>query len=210
MIHFLARETGTAESQQWFEQYAAQAGFTGNLAGSLLQYLSPVVTGERILDSDRCLNLFRQEENPAYWPEPEVLLRLVSWKLQGTDGIRGKVKAAAGLGTRLSPVADFIQTGEVTPEFCSRYASAFAAMVKRLSEISQKNSGQNEGSFPNIIAIAEDGRDYFDQTGLKAGVIETLRKNGVNIIDLGVIPTPYLAAFSHRFSLPAIMPSAKA
>jgi len=205
MIHVLARETGTAESQQWFEQYAEQAGFTGNLAGSLLRYLSPAVTGERILDSDRCLNLFRQEENPAYWPEPAALLRLVSWKLQGTDGIRGKVKKAAGLGANLTPVAEFVKTGAVTPEFCSRYASAFAAMVRRFSEIDKKTNRQNDGTSRNILAFAEDGRDYFDQTGLKAAVIEALRNNGVNVVDLGVIPTPYLAAFSHRFGLPAIM-----
>lgn len=225
MVRYLVRETGRAEDVSRFRNRATEDGLPGDRVLQFCEILESIVREERIVDSDRCLRFIEKNHNVRDWPEGEILLRLVSWKFQGTDGIRGVVApdpgpaVPAGEGKASEPVNSlsgdpnqavraFLDNGYITPAFCALYVSAFVFLLEeKEGQISGlENPESKEAPEPSrTIVLGEDGRDSLNGTGIKKAMVEELLAAGYAILDLGTVPTPYLAAFTLRFDVPGIM-----
>jgi phosphoglucosamine mutase len=96
----------------------------------------------------------------------------------GTDGMRGAVDAAGGGDC----VSAFFGSARLGPELVRIAARAYGRMM--IDESLAREGDQ--------AAIAEDGRDAAWDGVLKAALIEGLAEAGLSILDLGVIPTPYV------------------
>ena len=96
-------------------------------------------------------------------------------RLQGTDGVRGRVRAESG---PKDPVATFVEEGFLTPAFFELYGYAFGQLLleARLAVMGDR------------VAVGWDGRD---ETGLfDSAFIQGLRKAGLTVLGLGILPTP--------------------
>jgi phosphoglucosamine mutase len=96
----------------------------------------------------------------------------------GTDGMRGAVERAAGRDC----VADFFGVGRLQPALVRIAAKAYGRMMV-------EEGLAREG---DRVAIAEDGRDAAWDGILKAALIEGLGEAELSILDLGVVPTPFV------------------
>ncbi|OGG99197.1 MAG: hypothetical protein A2600_05325 [Candidatus Lambdaproteobacteria bacterium RIFOXYD1_FULL_56_27] len=96
-------------------------------------------------------------------------------RLQGTDGVRGRVKAE--LGSK-DPVATFVEEGFLTPAFFELYGYAFGQLLleTRLARQGDK------------VAVGWDGRDEAGR--FDSAFVQGLRKAGLTVLGLGILPTP--------------------
>ena len=94
-------------------------------------------------------------------------------RYQGTDGVRGKV---ADDDDATTPLAKLTERGEFTPGLCE-LLSAAVLLAGNWDE-------------PPAVVVAEDGRDAFGERRYAATVIETFRRFGCKVFDLGICPTP--------------------
>ncbi len=98
-------------------------------------------------------------------------------RYQGTDGVRGKV-AACPSGEH--PLAALVQRGEFTPALCGLLCRAWM-------------KGPLAGTTPTVV-VGEDGRDALGPRNFFHAAAEALASCGAKVLDLGVAPTPLVAA----------------
>ncbi|MDT8446493.1 MAG: hypothetical protein RRB13_06300 [bacterium] len=101
-------------------------------------------------------------------------------RLQGTDGIRGRIRPEEG---PRGPLETYLGEGFLTPHFFELYAHAFALL---LIERGLAKPG-------DALAVGWDGRDadgVFDSAFMGG-----LRKAGLNVWALGILPTPAAPLF---------------
>jgi phosphomannomutase len=103
-------------------------------------------------------------------------------KLQGTDGIRGRIaddKALQGS----NPVDFFLETGFLTPLFFERYTYAFGTQLT-MANIAEKD---------RIVVVGWDPRDT--EGSFNEAAISGLRKAGCDVLVAGTLPTPALPLY---------------
>lgn len=99
-------------------------------------------------------------------------------RLQGTDGIRARVDLSRSFGPNDgSPLDDFLQTGLLTPVFVELYCFSFIEFLR-----------QTYPQPPDTIVVGWDPRD--PDAVLAKAAIRAVRKAGVHVKQIGVVPTP--------------------
>ncbi|MBU2643785.1 hypothetical protein KKI24_03695 [bacterium] len=104
-------------------------------------------------------------------------------RLQGTDGIRGRIAHHQPGDHGLNALTYFLETGFLTPAFFEHYAYAYGCLL-------QKAGGVKKGE---SIVIGWDPRD---QTGMfNQAAVSGIRKAGMKAITVGVLPTPAIPLY---------------
>lgn len=215
MVSYLHDTSYTMKSYSWFLNLAEKRGIARDKALNIHHILEETFTSNLVVESTKLIDLFLEEDNDEDTASisAENLFsskNLFLWKLQGTDGIRGKVVKKETVSDYLSGQNAGYQTdaeinspdavtqlavhGNLTKQFCYIYISAFITMLN-----------ENTAASMSTIVIAEDGRDYYERTELKTSIIKAAAESGVQVVDLGIVPTPYLAAYSSMYQVPGIM-----
>ena len=122
-----------------------------------------------------------------------TLFDITRWRLQGTDGIRAIVDTKEV--DLYQSLIEFTNNTLLTPRFCYLYISSFIELA--LSNELYKNLTH--------IAFGEDGRDYYQGSPLKKSIHQALSDMGITMVDLGIIPTPYVAQYTAEYHSLAIM-----
>ena len=104
--------------------------------------------------------------------------RLARIKLQGTDGIRGRIVNETG--TKHRAFERFLQEGILTPGFFGLNAEAYGRYL-------QSSGGLATG---DTVVVGEDGRDKLTDGKVVPAVIRGLNAVGCRVLDAGIIPTP--------------------
>jgi phosphoglucosamine mutase len=105
------------------------------------------------------------------------MLMKIPDRIQGTDGIRGRI-ATDEVADGRSPLAVFLEDGFLTPGFFECYVYAWGVLLKS-SGIAKVGDRVVIGWDPRDV----DGR--FNQAALRG-----LRRSGLTAIQVGVLPTP--------------------
>jgi len=167
------------------EQAAAYLRAAGASAGAVhlvcRELEKTQLTGPLLLDLARAALLVeRQKLAPT-----EALLR-ARVRYQGTDGLRGKMALPC---EGLSPFAQFADHFEITP-----------ALFSILSRAALKTPVL--GPTPKRVIVAEDGRDAFGERRFTRAVLDAFATAGLDVIDLGIAPTPLVPFASLKFNIP--------
>lgn len=184
-LSFLDRETCTTRSIHWFIDHASTRGIIRETALRICERMEAASAYERVIESGKLIPILRD------WRGDEAIEQVLtrsSFSFQGTDGVRGVV----GTGTE-GPLASFIGERILSPGFCSAYIDAFITMLREAGSIGER------------IVFAEDGRDSWQGGSMKESILASLHSAGIEIIDLGTVPTPYLARYSKEQRMPGIM-----
>jgi phosphoglucosamine mutase len=201
MVAYLRVETGGFLELAAMRDLASHAGVQVDLFDAIHTGLEKLFPYPHVLDPERLLGSISSSNLTlsgmlAHPRRDEYLIslsRLAGWKLQGTDGVRALV--STNRCSRHDSLKQFLHDRTISADFCSLYAEAFVRLVKA-----------NQPTMDlKVIAIAEDGRDHFARTGMKDGLIHGLCAGGVTVDDLGIVPTPFLAAYGLAHGIPAIM-----
>ena len=182
-------------------EYAAKQAISKEIADNFCTLMESQLELPRIIDPGRLLPIIQKYQGQISDEIVQLALRLSGWKLQGTDGVRGIVSTM-----RISPMESlqlFFDKNIITLVFYKLYAEAFGQMLKDYFSDSKISSSDNPLIYK--IALAEDGRDYYDRTGLKASLIQGFNNIGFTVDDLGILPTPGLAAYSYKYDIPGLM-----
>mgnify|MGYP000692883747 CR=1 FL=1 len=121
------------------------------------------------------------------------LFEITRWRLQGTDGVRAIVDSKEVDSHQA--LIEFTHHNTLTPKFCYLYITSFIEMAR------------SHPLYKNIthIAFGEDGRDYYQGSPLKKSIHQALSDMGIVMVDIGIIPTPYIAQYSIEHHGLAIM-----
>jgi phosphomannomutase len=134
--------------------------------------------GPAIVDAARAAAALRASGGPGEEGAPAAAAAAASFGFMGTDGMRGTVDAPeAG-----DCVSDFFGSGRLRPELVEIAAKAYGRMM---IEEGPARKG-------DLAVVAEDGRDLARRGELKAALIAGLGEAGLSVLDLGVIPTPFV------------------
>jgi phosphoglucosamine mutase len=109
--------------------------------------------------------------------EPGEAISRARIRVQGTDGVRGKVAPDADAEP---PLLKLARRHEFTPGLCELLCAG--VMLARA------------GSKPPTVIVAEDGRDAFGERLYTRAAIRAFRRFGCRVLDLGIAPTPLLPA----------------
>jgi phosphomannomutase len=201
MIHFFFREHQKLATQAGFLAYAVGQGVSGKNAESTCTLMENHLSQHRILDAERLLEILKNLKGEPDSEQAGVWLRLTGWKLQGTDGVRGIVSLETV--EPLDALRLFIEENTITREFCTLYAAAWSWMLRELEDDPDATAVKELSELK--VVIGEDGRDFYGDTGLKQSIIQGLTHSGISVVDLGVVPTPALAAYSLTHTMPGVM-----
>ncbi len=103
-------------------------------------------------------------------------------KLQGTDGIRGRITSDDDLNG-LTALDYFGASGKLTPSFFEHYAYAYATLL-----LETKTANKNDS-----IVVGWDPRD---KEGIfNESAVNGIRKAGLNVIQVGILPTPAIPLY---------------
>ncbi len=116
----------------------------------------------------------------------ELIINKCAYKIPGTDGVR----ALSNKDNQNSSFKSFYKEKKLTPNFIKIYINSFIQLL---------------GNNTSKIVIAEDGRELLKNNNIKSAVIEMLEQLNIEVIDLKIMPTPILVAYSLENKLPAIM-----
>lgn len=103
-------------------------------------------------------------------------------KLQGTDGIRGRITTNQSLKNE-HPLDIYFKSNLLTPAFFERYAYAFGCLLLQ-SDLATAN---------NSVIIGWDPRDK--EGKFNQAAIVGIRKSGLNAIVVGTLPTPAIPLY---------------
>ena len=192
MLSFLCEETAITYTHKAFRKEVLELGVEISLFDAACKELVLQAGYPRVINIRKFLDLLSSmpSKDPASLAQ---MYHIFSWKLQGTDGVRGLV-ASPYLPVR-EALSLFLQKKILTSGFCYLYAKAFVKMLETQGSFSKKR----------ILAFAEDGRDFFSHQGLKQAIFAALSHEGVTIHDLGILPTPFLAKYSLQKGISALM-----
>ncbi len=112
--------------------------------------------------------------------------------LAGTDGYRGKADA-----TDCSAEAAILQyrkNAVISPVLVATIAHAVIDLVTA--------AGSAGTGAPLTVAVAEDGRDFFQKTGFVGQLIEAVTGRGCTVHRLGIVPTPVLQMYALARAIP--------
>ena len=201
MLYFFSREHQKLTSRSWFLTYAVNQGVSGEIVETACTLIENHLSRQRILDAVKLVGILKELNRNPDSKQAKVWIRLTGWKLQGTDGVRGIVtsdRVGSWEALRL-----FIDENILTREFCALYAAAWSRMLKNMTS----NPETSEEGVPTVlrVVIGEDGRDFYGNTGLKQSLIQSFVQSGISVTDLGIVPTPALAAYSLTHNLPGVM-----
>ncbi|MCP4749727.1 MAG: hypothetical protein GY866_02435 [Proteobacteria bacterium] len=101
----------------------------------------------------------------------------IPYRLQGTDGIRGRIADDADLKGSTA-LEFFLESGFLTPSFFEVYAYAYASLLLK------SGAGVEGGS----IVVGWDPRD--SKGVFNRAAIRGIRKAGLDVVEVGMLPTP--------------------
>lgn len=136
-----------------------------------------------VLDLERLSNLFKGDK-----ADLKKMASLSRVKLQGTDGIRGKVDK--GIYSKREALALYLQKGILSPAFFALNGEAFATYLI-------DKGGLNAG---DAVIIGEDGRDGLTDGSVVPSVIAGINSGGCKVLNGGIIPTPGVPYASHFYN----------
>lgn len=136
-----------------------------------------------IFDYEKFSNLSNEDINKN---DIDLIVNKCAYKIPGTDGVR----ALANQDSNNNKFLSFYKEKKLTPSFIKIYIYSFIQLL-------DKNVSK--------IVIAEDGRELFKNNNIKSAVIEALEELNIETIDLEIVPTPLLVAYSCENNLAAIM-----
>lgn len=116
-------------------------------------------------------------------------------RIQGTDGIRGKVALDDELNGNC--LERFLVDGVLTPSFFELYCYAYAKLVMERYEIPANNNNTNTNTnttTKNHVVVGWDPRDTHHIFNQKA--IDGIRKAGLDVWIVGILPTPAIPLYS--------------
>ncbi|MGB4406575.1 MAG: hypothetical protein WBI82_06930 [Sphaerochaeta sp.] len=189
-------EQGLVVDEAQFIQTATEAGVEASLLDDFLHCFVLIGNTRKVVLVGKTIALLRKQHYPVSLPELSEILRISYLKFSGTDGIRGIVDSTNSL-TNEQSVQVFLQERILSPKLGALLASGFASMLRECKP-----------SLRQCVAIAEDGRDNSEMTGLVSAIMKALQVQGFEVENLGVIPTPALAAWSLDKGCGAIMVTA--
>lgn len=128
-----------------------------------------------IIDLQRLVKLAGEDEDSGNLQALSILARI---KLQGTDGIRGRIVNENV--TKRQALERFIKEGILTPGFFALNAEAFGLYLQ--------NTGAMETG--DSVLVGEDGRDRLTHRTVVPAVLRGLNTVGCKVLDAGIIPTP--------------------
>ncbi|MBI4384889.1 MAG: hypothetical protein HY579_12760 [Nitrospinae bacterium] len=143
-------------------------------------------------------------------PNPSKISETPGFRLQGTDGIRREVKpASAPELAGLSPREAFLERGFITEEFMELYAYAYSRQLAAgrasargqrrgnadaaAEESASAQAGGGVSSKPGLVVVGWDPRDT--RGVFNSAVVRGARKAGMNVLRLGVVPTPLVPLY---------------
>ncbi len=103
-------------------------------------------------------------------------------KLQGTDGIRGRITSNQSLNGA-NPLDYYFETGLLTPAFFERYTYAFGCLLLEANLAAKDDS----------VVIGWDPRDKSGEFNQAA--MDGIKKAGLNVIVVGTLPTPAIPLY---------------
>ena len=103
-------------------------------------------------------------------------------KLQGTDGIRGRIAQNKDRG-ETNPIDFFLTHNRLTPDFFEKYTYAFGTLL-----IDSGFASENDK-----IIIGWDPRDQ--EGTFNQGAIDGIRKAGLTAVVVGTLPTPAIPLY---------------
>ena len=130
-----------------------------------------------LVDVDKAASLL--PPNPTE-EDCEKVLKLSLFTFMGTDGMRGKVSVEKF--SYLEALQKYIGENLITIPLLELSIAAFVRMLK-------------ESGRKMKVCIGNDSRDKATNWALVNAVKEAFLKNGVQVVDLGVAPTPYVPQY---------------
>lgn len=137
-----------------------------------------------ILDYEKTISFLSTTDDSK---NADLIIHKCGYKIPGTDGVRA---IALNNVHNSNLLKDFLKNNILSPSFVKHYVSCFIKMLPFSVE---------------TITVAEDGRELLNNNNIKDAVIDALVENGVKVIDLEIVPTPFLVAYSVEKKTPAIM-----
>ena len=154
----------------------------GNSKGKALQVFaeSKALTSyplPALVDVEKAVSLL--PENPSE-EDCEKILKLSVFTFMGTDGMRGKVSVEKF--SYLQALQKYTGENLITIPLLELSVAAFVRMLKETGRKMQ-------------VCVGNDSRDKATNWALVNAVRNAFLKNGVQLTDLGVIPTPYVPQY---------------
>lgn len=133
-----------------------------------------------LIDAEKALALLSSSPDEK---ELDKVLLLSRFSFMGTDGMRGKVHTEHVSG--LEALRLFTQENILSRDIVKLAVKAFICMLRA-------NGLVKEGK---RFCTANDGRDLATGWSLNHGMLQGFSESGVNVVDLGVSPTPYVPLY---------------
>lgn len=183
---------GSLISESQFREKVMDAGIEQKLFDDFLHHASSIGNTPQVILVHKAILLLKKRQYPVSAADLSEIHRTSLLKFSGTDGVRGIVGSSAA-----QSIQAFLQERIITLDLCRMLASGFASMLEKCKP-----------SLRRCVALAEDGRDQSEETGLVSAVTAALQGQGFDVEHLGVLPTPALAAWSLDRECGAIMVTA--
>lgn len=139
-----------------------------------------------LLDADKVITLLPEN---ATEEDCAKVFKLSLFSFMGTDGMRGKVCTQRFEG--LETLKKYLGENLISVSLLELSALAFIRMLKEYNkgQTEDLDKSQNESL---KICFGNDSRDKATGWILRDSLIDVFAKNGVEVINLDVIPTPYV------------------
>ncbi len=138
----------------------------------LWDYPYPVV-----IDIKKAIGLIKNDNHNIINKIPNII-SLSRFSFMGTDGLRGKTTASS----TLDPIKALLSDNLLTPELIELLSFSFSKMLMK-SGIVELN---------DIACVGNDGRDLTTNWTFNIAMISGFKKAGLNILDVGSVPTPFV------------------
>lgn len=177
LLFTISRYPGAVSKEKFPEIFAAAASERGLDMASLSKMASAIEDAwfphGAVIDLQRLNTLLKGETGDL-----KMLASLSRIKLQGTDGIRGKVDNRSY--SKREALELYLESGILSPAFFSLNGEAFAAYLI-------DKGGMQSG---DKIVVGEDGRDALTNGDVVPALVQGLNSGGGRVLNAGIIPTP--------------------
>jgi phosphomannomutase len=165
-----------------------EKGIDDSVGKTIESSIQEIVDYDLTLAADKLVFYLTHTTTPY---NPKSIIENCAWRIQGTDGVRAL--SSKDELTPLESLNALIDDRKLNRSFCFNYSRLFSKFL------------ENQGNTEHIIAIGEDGRESCADYGLKNSIIQGFKSNNWDVIDLSIVPTPLLVAYSVEYKMPALM-----
>jgi len=142
------------------------------LSSYLEEYKYPV-----ILDIGKIISIYPMLEG-SFSQKVEKTILQSRFSFLGTDGLRGKVS----IKDIKDPISSFINDNLISPELIEITTYAYSKMLLDSKRV----------TINSFACIGNDGRDIVTNWKLNSAMIAGYNRAGIRVLDVGVIPTPFI------------------